>query len=305
MTKEQSEFLKQIHTEFTKLALNKRASWHDLSYKAQVDYLRNHKKSKRRLTKRPGEGGRSIVIESLDVPETLLTDDFFDSFNKFSPQVARSNRIPTGANDCNDNSLYQHDAVWIKTKDDVKKAKVLGEHFILDDDSSIAIKDVAKKDVIRLTDWLIDNFSEESNNKIVRRFKRIHPELLHSKEDLIEKSEKWMLPRSMWGLIILNNKDLVRLWAGQDGLVHKYGLQFDDDKNWDEAINELIKKMPPNIANKLYDEYSQLFPEKEVFELTKLSENRPKTALINLINKMPEIVIGAAIGAAIKLLLGK
>lgn len=59
-SKIQSEFLKQA------------ASWSDLSYEAQVEYLQRHPKSKRRLTKTFGQTGKSLT--ELYVPEIQSFD---------------------------------------------------------------------------------------------------------------------------------------------------------------------------------------------------------------------------------------
>lgn len=74
--------IRKIQSEFFKEA----ASWSDLSYEAQVEYLRHHPKSKRRLTKTFGQIG--VGLANLYVPEIQSFDK--RSVGVISDQITQS-----------------------------------------------------------------------------------------------------------------------------------------------------------------------------------------------------------------------
>jgi len=65
----------QIQKEFAKAALNKQAAtFEDLSYEAQVEYLKQHPASKKKLTKQKGEGGAALH-ELIEEKRQSLSND--------------------------------------------------------------------------------------------------------------------------------------------------------------------------------------------------------------------------------------
>lgn len=91
----QSEFLKQA------------ATWNDLSYEAQVEYLRHHPKSKRRMTKSPGQIGANLTdlqhtpeIQNFDQQSArLISDHITATIKKIADEYGMTVRYGGGRYD--------------------------------------------------------------------------------------------------------------------------------------------------------------------------------------------------------------
>jgi hypothetical protein len=86
--------LATIQTEFLKAA--KTNYWEQLSYDAQVAYLKKHRRSKRRLTRQPGEQGDLQLSTVIDPISDNYENDLVKLYGVKDADYAREMALPNG-----------------------------------------------------------------------------------------------------------------------------------------------------------------------------------------------------------------
>jgi len=159
----------QIQKEFAKEALNKQAaSWDDLSYDAQVQYLKAHPKSKKKITKRKGQSGKRLSDLHKNIEEKR---------KKLKPELGLSKKSPSTDKVVDD--LYNN------IKDDAKDDMTIDEDYAnnLIEDTINGDNDLAEDSTVKYLKSITPKQRKELVTKIIQSGKDIISNLDDDDED--------------------------------------------------------------------------------------------------------------------------